>query len=102
MAETSTLKRDFEQEIKFRSQQSEKRDRLLAALADYIHKNDGWVISAPNSAGYIRFECRELAALPIRLAELGHRLRYCGSGERNIAERSVVTDIFETKLLSGR
>src|SRR5205809_8070631 len=98
MAETSTLKRDFEQEIKFRSQQNEKRERLLAALAEFIHKNDGWVVSAPNSTG-IRFECRELAALPVRLAELSYRLRPCGSSTRIVAGEMIATNIFETKLL---
>src|SRR6266705_1464116 len=98
MAETSTLRRDFEQELKFRSRQSEKQNRLVAALTEFIHKNDGWVISAPNSAGYIRFECREFAALPIRLAELGYKLQSRGSGTRNVAEHIIKTDIFETKL----
>jgi hypothetical protein len=76
---------------------AEKRRHLLETLSKYITELGGWLISSPGNKT-LRIECRELSEIPVRLAELGYKLRPCGQGTRNIAERIVVTDIFETRL----
>jgi hypothetical protein len=75
----------------------EKQRRLFEALNAFVAQQGGWVVSAPGNKS-IRIEAPEGSALPIRLAELGYKLQFCGTGTRNTSSGFVPVDIIETKL----
>jgi hypothetical protein len=77
---------------------AEKQKRLFAAFNEFVSKHDGaFVVSAPGSK-VIRIECPPGSSLPIRLAELGYKLQFCGTGTRTTSSGFVPVDIIETKL----
>lgn len=97
MAELSKIKRNYEQEIEFRRQQSERYKKLWAALNAFVGQNDGWIISAPGDK-QIRIEYPAGGSLPIRIAELGYRLNFIGSATRNDPRGIIAVEVIEMKL----
>jgi hypothetical protein len=76
---------------------AEKQKKLFDAFNTFVAQNGGWVVSVPGSKS-IRIEAPEGSALPIRLAELGYKLQFCGTGTRNMSSGIIVVDVIEMKL----
>jgi len=74
-----------------------KQKKLFEALNAFVTERGGWIISPPGDKR-VRIECCENSEIPIRLAELGHSLRYCSKATRNTSSGIVPTDIIELKL----
>jgi hypothetical protein len=79
---------------------TEKQKKLFDAFNAFVTQNGGWVVSPPGNKS-IRIEAPGGSALAIRLAELGYKLQFCGTGTRNTSSGFVTVDIIETKL-AGR
>jgi hypothetical protein len=75
----------------------EKQRKVFEALNACVTAQGGWVVSPPGNKS-IRIEAPEGSALPIRLAELGYKLQFRGTGTRNTSSGFVPVDIIETKL----
>ncbi len=101
MAETSRLKRDFEQEIKFRGQQAEKYQNLWETLNQFIRQSGGFLISSP-AEKYLRIEVPNESALPDKLFDLGYDLRPAGANTRIVGGRFLPVRVYSFRIPAGR
>jgi hypothetical protein len=61
-------------------------------LNRFVTEYRGWIVSTPGNQ-HVRIEARENSGLPIRLAELGYKLRFCGTGTRPVFGGTTETTI---------
>jgi hypothetical protein len=76
-------------------QVSQKNKILWDALASYVRRHHGWVVSQPDISP-IRFECAPTATLPEILRQQGYGVREAGTAERFLPVTETARD------LSGR
>ena len=71
---------------------SERRMRLWQALADFIHANGGWLVSASHEK-YLRVEVTKNSSLPSRLLEFGYDVKAGGSTTRVTSKGFLPVDL---------
>ncbi len=74
-----------------------RRNELWQALNKFVIQHGAWIVSPPGEKR-VRIEVRENSALPTRLAELGYRLNYVGTGTRPVfgGTTETITDSKQT------
>jgi chaperone required for assembly of F1-ATPase len=60
---------------------SERQREFWNQLRDWVHQNEGWIVSEPHTP-LIRFECRAESELPQLLRAKGYDLNSAGTNER--------------------
>jgi hypothetical protein len=77
--------------------QREKARKLFEALNTLVTQQGGWVISPPGDR-HVRIKVPQNSGLIIRLAEAGHKIRFCTTSTHNTGNGVTPTDVFELTL----
>jgi hypothetical protein len=71
------------------TEEKRRRAEQWEILNNFVTERHGWIVSPPGK--HVRIEVRENSGLPIRLAVLGYKLRFCGTGTRLVGGGIVET-----------